>query len=441
MALWDQVTSFLALHAFQDSTPLQKRSGGSVEDLLARLTSTGTVHPWKPASIREALGVPAIYRAVSMIANTMGALSMDAYRNGVKLAPDDRPRIIVRPDPFRIPREFFNQTGWNMATRGEAWWWVASRDLDDMPLSLLSIPPAEVNVTENPRDLRYPVIEWRGVQMRNKDMLQIVLNREPGGLRGVGPLQLCGAAVSVSVEAQEWAADFFSSGGVPSTLIKSAVALTEDEAIALKAQWVGVPNNVPRIIDPTIEEVTDHEVDVASKSMFEAREYQNAEAARMFGIPATLLETSVAGSSLTYQNLETEFGKFVRGCLWPNYLEPVEQTMSDQLSRSTVSRFNVDALLRADIKTRYEVYKLGVADSGVLSVDEAREQEGLDPGDVEMAAMPFAPPQAVPSLLPIQGRSEDDGPVRCLSCGKTRFVIESREPLRMRCIRCRSLAA
>lgn len=438
MALWDQVTQFMTLHAFQDSSPLVTREG-SLEDLLQRATSTSTARPWRPASIREALGVPAIYRAVSMIANTMGALSMDAFRSGVKLPPEERPRIIVRPDPFRIPREFFSQTGWNMASRGEAWWWIAARDADDSAMSLISVPPQEVNVTEDPRDLRFPTIEWRGKPMRNRDMIQIVLNREPGSLRGVGPLQLCGAAVSVSVEAQEWAADFFSSGGVPSTVIKSAVSLDGDEAAALKAQWVGVPNNVPRVIDRSIESVEDHSVDVASKSMFEAREYQNAEAARMFGIPATLLDTSVAGSSLTYQNLETEFGKFIRGCLWPNYLEPVEQTMSDLLTRSIVSRFNVDALQRADVKTRYEVYKLG-GESGVLSSEEARQIEGLDAGDVETAPMPFAPPQAVPSMLPIQTRDED-GPVRCPSCGKSRFVVESREPLRMRCIRCRALAA
>ncbi len=439
MALWDSIATFLSLESFQDSTPLKRRDG-SLEDLLSRATSTAIgASTWHPASIREALGVPAIYRAVSLIANTMGALSMDAFRNGVKLEPEERPRLIVRPDPFRIPREFFSQTGWNMATRGEAWWWTAARDTDGLPLSLISVPPQEVNVTENPRDLRYPSIEWRGREMRNDDMTQIVLNREPGALRGVGPLQLCGAAVSVAVEAQEWAAEFFSSGGVPSTLIKSAIQLDEDEAKALKAQWVGVPSNVPRVIDPSIESVEDHNIDTSSKSMFEAREFQNQEAARMFGIPASLLDASVAGSSLTYQNLETEFGKFVRGCLWPNYLEPVEQTMSDNLTRTIVSRFNIDALQRADIKTRYEVYSLGTG-TGVLTVEEAREQEGLDPGDVENAPMPYAPPQAVPSILPIQGRSED-GPVRCGTCGKTRFVVESREPLRMRCIRCRALAA
>jgi HK97 family phage portal protein len=276
--------------------------------------------------------------------------------------------------------------------------------------------------------------------MRNEDMRHLTLNMEPGQLRGQGPLQFCGAATSVAVEAQEWAANFYAEGGTPSIVIKSAVPLEKEEAELLKEQWTAGDNHVPKVIDPGIEDVEDFNIDPVSAAMLSGRDFQNAEAGRMFGIPASLLDVPIGGSSLTYQNLEQEFGKFVRACLWPNYLEPIEQTMSDLLTRQTVSRFNVDALLRPDAKTRYEIYKLGVTDSGVLEREEARQMEGLDAGDVENAAMPLSVPQAIPSLLPIQGRSQA-GPIRCPSCGKTRFVVESLEPPRLRCIRCRGLAA
>jgi hypothetical protein len=82
-----------------------------------------------------------------------------------------------------------------------------------------------------------------------------------------------------------------------------------------------------------------------------------------------------------------------------------------------VARFNVDGLLRADIKTRYEVYESGVTKSGVLSVEEARQMEGLSPGDVERAPVPLAPPQAIPAQLPIQQRSAMQD-VHCSKCGK-----------------------
>jgi hypothetical protein len=71
--------------------------------------------------------------------------------------------------------------------------------------------------------------------------------------------------------------------------------------------------------------------------------------------------------------------------------------MSDLLTRSTICRFNVDALLRADIKTRFDVYNIGVP-LGVITVPEARAEEGLAPGDVENRPVPFASPQALPDL-------------------------------------------
>jgi HK97 family phage portal protein len=299
------------------------------------------------------------------------------------------------------------------------------------------VPPQEIQVTEDPRDLRFPVIEWRGRRMRNEDMRQLTLNKLPGNLRGSGPLQLCGAAASVAVESQEWAANFYAEGGVPSIVIKSADELTAQEATDLKTQWNAGGNNVPKVIDPGTESVEQFGVNSEAASMFAARDFQNAEAARMFGVAASLLDIPIGGQSLTYKTLESEFTKFVKTCLWPNYLEPMEQTMSDLLTRSTVCRFNVDAFMRPDTKTRFEVYKLGV-ESGVMTPEQAAIEEGFTPGDVENAPMPLAMPAAIPSSLPIQGRSQE-GPVRCPSCGKSRFVVESLDPPRLRCIRCKAL--
>jgi HK97 family phage portal protein len=402
LSFLDPVREFLGIRSIDFDLP-------PLEDQLAAIRSQSNFRPWRAASIREALGVPAIYRAVSLISNTTGALTLEAYRRGRRLDDEDRPRLIVRPDPFTTPRDFYRDTAWNMATRGEAWWWVAMRDADRVPLSLINVPPSEVRVEENTRDLRYPIIHWRNRRMRNEDMRQITLNREPGEYRGIGPLQVCGAAVSVAVEAQEWAANLFASGGVPPVVLKAMTSLSDEEAAALKAAWIANPVNMPQVIDDGIEDVKTLAVNTESAQMLDSRDHQNGDAARMFGIPASLLDHTAPGSNLTYQNLETEWAKFVRGGLWPNYLEPIEQAMSDLLTRSTVSRFNVDALLRADIKTRYEVYKLGT-EAGVIVPEEARQIEGFDPGDIENAPVPMSRPEAIPASFPSRSAPVE---VRC----------------------------
>lgn len=391
---------------------------GSLSGFIDRLQ--GNRHRgWNLPTISEALAVPAISRAVTLVSNTMGALPVDAFRDG-QLVPT--PQVIARPDPRRTPRDFYRDVAWGMATRGECILWIAKRDSLGYPTSLIVVPLHELQVEANESNRLYPTYVWgttKGIRYtpadRQGDFVHITYNQEPGALRGIGPLQLCAAAVSVSVEAQEFAANFYGDGGHPSVIIKSAVPLggtldpEEDvdevdwksEADRLRAQWVDRPNNVPRIIDPNIESVEYIQPNTQGAQMLDARNYQNGDAARMFGIPGSLLEYSTPGSSLTYQNLEGEYSKFIRGCLWPNYLEPVEQSLSDLLPRSTVVRFRRASLLQADAKTRWDIYEVMTRVIGPERAAEvAAVAEDLAPGNPEVAPVPFAPPAAVPASLP-----------------------------------------
>jgi len=422
----DAVGRFLTLEPYQ---PIEARQIADFPDFDQQMAALllnrrRTLPPWRLASVSQAMGVPAINRCVTLIANTVGMLSMDAYRDGQKLDGDQRPRLIVRPNPLTRPQVFYRNSAYYMATRGEAWWMVMKRDGDGQPISLYPARPWEITIEPTTDPLR-PSIFWNNVEQKNDDVIHIGLMPDDNDMyRGIGPLQLCGASVSVAVEAQEWAANLYADGGTPSTLIKSAVDLDENEAEKLRDQWVSRPHNVPRIIDPGIEDVRQLDVNQNAANMLEAREYQKGDAAEMFGVPSSLLDHQTPGSTLTYQNLEGEYTKLVRGCLLPNYLEPMEQAMSDLLTKSTVARFHVDGLLRADIKTRYDVYSIGIQ-SGVLTPELAQEMEGITPGDVENAPVPFSPPQAVPTQLPLVREAAEfrcDGQRTIRKAGVTRLV-------------------
>ena len=176
----------------------------------------GLPQPWAVASPDEALSVPAIFRAVTLIANTVGMLNLEVYRNR-QLLVDDVPKVVTRPNPLSTPRVFFRNTAFYMATRGEAWWWIARRDSDGIPISLYPIPPWEIVVEQNPDNRLEPKVTWLSKNIDLDDLRHITYMPDHQGLRGEGPLQKCGAAVSVSVEATSWAANFFS-GSVPSII-------------------------------------------------------------------------------------------------------------------------------------------------------------------------------------------------------------------------------
>ena len=135
----------------------------------------------------------------------------------------------------------------------------------------------------------------------------------------------------------------------------------------------------------------------------------------MFSMPGALIEYQMGGSSLTYQNQADIWQDFQRRCLSPHYLEPIEQEISDLLTRTTVARFNLKQLLRADPKTRAEVYEKLVP-LGIMSADEARVAEGFNPGAVDYASTPPQVPAATPALLPVNRTALTD--LRCPRCGR-----------------------
>lgn len=431
MSLWDQVTNFLSLAAVQDAGP---SSGMIRRQVEARTAASFTIseglydltfgphgpRPWQPATIAEAMSVPAIKRGVALIAGTMGTLPLIAYRNGVII---ETPRQIARPDPYSIPRDTYRDIGYLMATRGEHVFWIASRDADNQPTAFVTVPPRELKIEDNQDNRLFPTYIWgsiRGTRYSaanpSGQFLHMTYFKEPGQLRGVGPLQICQAAVSVSVEAQEWAASFFADGGIGSMVIRSNVPLSGDpsqpwnedpddedetisEADAFLNAWQSKAHNVPRVAGPEVGDIEYPNINPQGAQMLAARDYQNGDAARMLDIPGVLLEYSTAGSSLTYQNIADVYMLWIKSGLAPMYLEPVEQWMSDTLPRNTVVRFDVGSLERADAKTRFEVYQMAIG-SGIFDAEYAAMKEGITPGSPDTAPIAPAPPAAVPTSIP-----------------------------------------
>jgi len=371
-------------------------SDADVPGLTAQLLAVQGVglKPWLPTRPRDALSNPAVFRGVSLLSNVAGSLSLEAYRLGERMA--DAPALVRRPDPFYTPREFVRDTVYSMALWGEFLWHVGARDPDGLVVSLRVTNPVEWVIEWDARrwDRTY---KWRNTDIDPRDVIHGTFLRDLGAPRGAGPLQLCGAALYVAQAADDWAARFFSSSGAPLVVLEHPDELTEDEATELKSNWMQRIPGEPAVTSGGIK-ASPFGLNPEAAQLTQSRERAVGDAARMLGIPGDLLEYAAGGSSLTYRNLGAVGDHLVRFTLAPNYLEPIEQHLSDLLTRTTVARFNVEGLLRADIETRYRIYESGVTKSGVLSLDEARAMEGLIPGGVETA--PVGPNTANVEVIP-----------------------------------------
>jgi HK97 family phage portal protein len=119
----------------------------------------------------------------------------------------------------------------------------------------------------------------------------------------------------------------------------------------------------------------------------ETRAFQVPDIARIFGVPPHLIadasNSTSWGSGLAEQNLA--FGQF---SLRP-WIDRIEEAHNRLLVTHGVTeafvKLNMDALLRASLKDRYESYAVGIA-SGFLEEDEARALEDMPPLDRKATA-------------------------------------------------------
>lgn len=364
---------------------------GLTEQLL-RVQGLST-ETWYPPSIKEAMSVPAVFRAVTFISSLVGSLTMEGFRNAVKMTV--APVLCSRPGVFMDAYDFWRDTAYSFASRGEFLWLTIDRDADGLAKKLLLLPPQEVTVSWNQQ---LPIVrdyEWRGKKLDSADVTHRTFFRELGALRGQGPLQLCGAALSAAVEADEWAARFFKRGGAPSTVLEVQGNMAPLEAETLKNQWLEKEGNEVRIASGGTKPVP-FQVNPEAAQLLESRRYSAASIATAFGMDADLLNAAQSGSSLTYQNVGQRFDNFIRSTLAPNYLEPIEHGISELLPRTTVSRFNLQGLTRADVKTQADVYSVLV--SAGLDPNQAAEIAGI--GSL-VDTLPLPAPEPIRIEVPV----------------------------------------
>lgn len=338
-------------------------------------------------TVKEALGLPAIYRAVSLLASAAASLNLIEYVGAEKAIVQST--VVRRPQKLWTPGAFVRDTVHHMAAWGESIWTVLTRDVAGFASSILPVAPYSMKSKEwDGQKMRwFSMINGREVEQDPANIIHIPLLRDPATGRGLGPLQVCGAAVNVAVEADRWAQRWFV-GGMPSTFLKSDMPIDEKEATTVKEQWLADPPNLPKVGYAFTPQRIGFSVEEAQLNG--ARMFNRGEVALMFGIPGRLLEYAESGTSVTYANVGDLATELVRLTLAPLYLEQIEQAFSDLLARGREVRFDVEGFERADIKTRFEVYEKAVAVFGEEEGrDYAAEREGIRGTNSEVQPTPL----------------------------------------------------
>ena len=330
-------------------------------------------------TVDRALTLPAVFRAVQIIAGMGAQLTLDSWRGTDLVTP--APSLVAQPDPWRPLSSWLERVIVDLATDGNAF--LLKHKQAGAVVALEVLDPHAVTVLRD-RDTGVKSYAYTGINGQTRrysaDQVEHIWGLEvPGHDRGLSPISWCRAALSGALDVRQYADQWFRDNDVPSGVLSSDQRLDPEAAKAYKAKWLD-PDDTGRV-GPTVRVLgqgltySPIALKPADAQWLEAQSFAVLDIARMFGLPGDYLLAAVEGSSLTYANLEMIDAQFLRLTLFPVYLRKIEAALTSCLPRGQVARFNTAELLRPDAKTRAEIDKTYI-DAGVIAPAEVRLREG-----------------------------------------------------------------
>lgn len=332
-------------------------------------------------STDQAMRLSAVFACLRLLSEAVATLPLDTYRR------DAGTRIpFTRPDylTFQIPQgnriDYLSQIMLSLLTDGNAYV-LTPRDPMGVPTDLVVLDPAKVKIQRKSGRIEYRCDDKN---LGPLDVMHIKGMCLPGDVRGVSPIGYARETVGLGLAAQEFGKSFFENGALPGAVIESDQPMGVEAAGRFRDWWntshkgaskanrIGVLSGGAKLSKVSI---------APDEAQFlETRAFQVPDIARIFGVPPHLIadasNSTSWGSGLAEQNLA--FGQF---SLRP-WIDRIEEAHGRLLASHGLPdafvRLNLDALLRASLKDRYEAYAIGI-ENAFLTVNEARRTEDLPP--------------------------------------------------------------
>lgn len=368
----------------------RRRLGAATRMAAAALGVSGTEQrsidsvPWshggplqRAISTERALALIPFFACVRLLADSVASLPLQAHRK----IGETREPLVTQPQLVAEPSAAVDAFTWkyqavvSLAARGNAYGLIVSRDGFGHPTTVEWLHPDEVHVDESrPMAPRY---FWLGRFMPREDIVHVSWFTLPGRVVGLSPVAAFAHSIGIGLHATSYGEGWFENGGQPPATFKNAnktVSAAESEQITDRLV-AKIRSGKPLVYgadwDYNALSVTPEE-----SQFIETMKLNATQMANIFGIPPEMVGGE-SGGSLTYNNPEMNGLHFLKFTLRP-WLTRLEDAFSGLLPERQYVRFNVDAITRADLLTRYQAHQIAL-ETGFKNVDEVRALEDLPP--------------------------------------------------------------
>jgi HK97 family phage portal protein len=373
-------------------------------------------------TIDSALGIPAIWAAVNFISGTVAGLPLNLYRK----TGQGRERVsgglaTLLHDAWNDETSSFDGRKYSMEqvlTGGRIVVFIERNPLGRI-INLWPLVPDSVTVERKAGRKLYRYTEnGRTVTYAASEVIDIPFMLKPDMITSRSPLLTCCEAIALGLASTSYGAKFFQNGGVPPFAItgpfqtdKAMQRAMDDLHEAVKK---AAKEKRQAIALPSGHEIKQIGADAEKSQLVELKKQLIEEYARIYSLPPVFLQDLTKG---TFSNTEQQDLHLVKHTI-KRWVEQIEQEMNLKLfgryKTNQYVEFNLDGLLRGDLKSRIEAYAKGIQNA-VYTPDECRAMENrttkggdADKLHIQGATVPLgSQPKNTPAPAP-KAPEEDD---------------------------------
>ena len=379
----------------------------------------GSLPPVRP---QRAIQTAAVYACVRVLSQALASLPLHTYRRikdkQTELADDtDLYQLLhAEPNPYQTAYVFREQAMAQATLWGNFYAEIQRDALTGRPIALYPLPAWEVQpelVQEGASLVKRYITQ--GQSLKDEDVFHVSAMGWDG-IKGISPIALHRASVTMSLNAEEFGANFLKNGTRLSGVIQHPGKLSKEAADRLRASWqdvyAGKANSGKTAV---LEEGMKFEgvsMPLADAQYIETRKFQVADIARIFGVPPHMIGDL---DRATFSNIEQQSIEFVQNCLQP-WVSRWEAEINRKLftpiqKKRYFARFDLNERMRGDMKSRYEAYAIG-RNWGWLSANDIRRMEdenNVEGGDVYLVPLNMVPSTKVDQMEDQAEEVDDEG--------------------------------
>ncbi len=336
----------------------------------------------------------AVYAAVKLLAETLASLPLSVYRrlpDGGKKALTEHPLhnlLHYQPNHYQSSFEFREMMQGHIGLRGNCYALKhvnAVGQIDALePLHPNRVTPAW---NENGRiiyKVLTPVSKGAEIGFVEKvytaEEIFHVRGLTLDGLIGLSPIAHHRETIGLGMAAQEYGNRFFSNDATPKGVLEYPGSFKNDEDFnQFRARWQSSQGGANRGKTAVLEngmKYNDIGMTNEDAQFLDTKKYNVTDIARIFNIPPHMIGDL---EKATFSNISDQAIQFVVHTMRPWFVRWEQAFKRDMIVEDDVFvEFNVDALLRGNIKDRYAAHAVGI-NTGFLTRNEARAMENKNP--------------------------------------------------------------